>query len=87
MAIVPPGVENLNQGMVHVVPVIASFDCAGTVKPLHVRIKGEAYKIMRCWSQQYGPIWVYHCTIENNRMQHEICLTYHSNEKCWTIKL
>lgn len=86
--LVPPEVERLNQGMVHVVPVIASFDSAGTIKPLYVRIRGYSYKILSCWSKQcYSNIFVYYCTVENNHVHQEIALTYHSGEMCWTIKL
>jgi len=86
--LVPPEIAQLSNGMMQVVPVIASFDSAGTVMPLYVRIRDVKYQVLRCWLQDYGPLWVYHCTVSHdNKRQQELCLTYHPREVCWTIKV
>lgn len=87
MKFVPNSIEKLNCGVTRVVPVLASFDSAGTIRPLYVRITGEAYKILSCYVREYGPLMVYTCTINNRGMQRELTLTYHSRECCWTTQL
>lgn len=87
MNLVPPDVNELNNGLTEVIPVIASFDSSGNVMPLYLRIQGYQYKVLRCWFKQCGPIYYYYCTVENNRMQKEIVVTYHPREKCWAVKL
>lgn len=87
MKFAPNEVAKLNSGVTRVVPVLASFDSTGTIRPLYVRIGSDAYKILSCYSQAYGPLTIYHCTVNNMGMQREIALTYHPRECCWTTKL
>ncbi len=69
------------------VPVIATFSNGGNIKPLFVQIKGERYKIMSSWSREYGrDIITFMCTVVCYSVQREICLTYHKQETCWTMK-
>lgn len=69
-----------------IVPVIASFNDDGQIKPLYVGINGERYKITsyrirRCFSNQIE----FHCNLIVQNMQKTIILTYYLNECIWTI--
>ena len=87
MSLIPPGVAEVNNGVIEVIPVIASFDSSGNVLPLYARIQGYEYKILRCWHKRSGPFIMFYCTVENNRMQKEVIITYHPSDSCWSIKL
>lgn len=86
MKFVPNDIERLNHGLTRVVPVLASFDSAGNIRPVYVRINKEAYKILSCNMREFGPLLVFNCTVNNHNMQKELILTYHPYEKCWTTQ-
>lgn len=75
-----------------IIPVIATFDTDGNVKPLFVRIKGEEYKILSSWmnpedsfSGIKNNILVFRCKIEVRGYAREIKITFWGNERVWTI--
>ncbi len=87
MPFVPDEVARFNTGVTKVVPVIASFDSKGNIRPIHVRINSNVYKILSCISRDYGPLTIFTCTVNNCGMQREVNLTYHPQERCWTMNI
>lgn len=71
---------------VDIVPVIASFDSEGHIKPLYVRINNEILKIDSCWvSSTFHNTTEFKCkVIDNNRIK-PLKLTFHATESMWTI--
>lgn len=68
-----------------IVPVIASFDTNGTIRPLYVRINNESYRILSCReSESYG-LRSFRCKIEDHGYVKELKLTYHYKEYVWTM--
>lgn len=71
---------------VSIVPVIASFDSEGHIKPLYVRICGEPYKIHSSWlKQSFADIFEFHCKVMDDDCLKPLVLTYHTRENVWTI--
>lgn len=69
-----------------IVPVIASFDTDGHVRPLYVRILGESYKILSQWSTSHlAGITRYNCKVDVRGLARQIVLTYYNRERVWTI--
>lgn len=69
-----------------IVPVIASFDSQGCVKPLYVRIAGETLKLHSSWLKPAQPgIIVFHCQAEDHGQYKLLTLTFHPRELVWTI--
>ncbi len=68
------------------VPVIASFDTDGHMKPLYVRIQGIPYKIDSYWvKSQYANSTEFHCQVINGDRRIPLSLTYHAEESVWTM--
>lgn len=72
---------------VDIVPVVASFDSDGHVKPLWVRIGTSAYKVVSSWRQNsmYSNIITYNCKLQDNDYLRPLAITYHPKECVWTI--
>lgn len=70
-----------------IVPVIASFDTDGHIKPLYVRILGDSYKIISQWTpvSNFSGITEYNCKIIVRGFARQILLKYYAREKVWTI--
>lgn len=70
-----------------IIPVIASFDTEGHVKPLYVRILGDSYKVLSHWCpmSNYTGIVEYNCKIAVRGYERPLLLKYYSREKIWTI--
>lgn len=68
-------------------PVLASFDTEGVIKPIRVRIMGEAYKILRSSlvSQGYSPVLEYKCAVEANGYERELSVKYYEKDRIWAI--
>jgi len=71
---------------VTIIPVIASFNKDGQIKPLYVGIDGVSYKIQsywvrRCFSNQVE----FSCKLLINNCLKTIVMTYYLNECIWTI--
>lgn len=70
-----------------ILPVIASFDTNGQVKPLYVRIDGEAYKI--CSAQEkpsFAFTTVFQCQIADHGLLKPLFLTYHHRDRIWLME-
>lgn len=71
---------------VEIVPVIASFDNDGHIKPLYVRIGGESYKVDSYWVRKnYANQMEFHCKLIIHNFLRPIIITYFVNECIWTI--
>lgn len=70
----------------NLVPVIASFDSGGHVKPLYVRINGEP---LRIHSSQVKPSFLgtveFECQVIDGEYLKPLSLTYHRQDCVWTI--
>lgn len=68
------------------VPVIASFDNEGHIRPLYVRIDGDAYKIHTSWLKPgFARTSVFQCQLIDNGQLKPLILTYYHQENVWTI--
>lgn len=69
-----------------IVPVIASFDSEGHIKPLYVRINECAYKIHSVWLKpDFGARSTFQCKIVDGSFLKPLILTYHHQETTWTM--
>ena len=69
-----------------IVPVIASFNDDGQIKPLYVGINGNSYKIDSYWVRRSFSNQVeFHCKIIIENVIKPIILTYYLHECIWTI--
>lgn len=71
---------------VDIIPVIASFNEEGQIKPLYVGIDGERYKVQsywvrRCFSNQIE----FSCRLLFGETLQTLIITYYMNECIWTI--
>lgn len=69
-----------------IVPVIASFNTKGQVKPLYVRIDGEEYKVIssrvrRTWSNTSE----FFVEILVGNTLRPVTLTYYEHENVWGV--
>lgn len=67
------------------VPVIASFDTAGVVKPLFVRIGDESYKILHPVQTNSIGLDIFRCKINDHGILKPLQLSYHVRDGFWTI--
>ena len=72
------------------VPVIASFDTDGNLKPIYVRINGTPMKIHSyCERQRFSNTIEFNCKVIDNTADETflrpVLLTYHQAERIWTI--
>lgn len=68
------------------VPVICSFDDRGQMRPLYVRINGEAFKI--CSSQEktsFSHASVFQCEIADHGILKSLTLEYRYREHLWLM--
>jgi len=78
--------ESYGGDPIELVPVIASYDGQGHIKPLFVRINDNKYKIESSWIK-YGSVNTidFHATLSMDDRAYVIVLTYHIRECVWTI--
>ena len=70
----------------NMVPVIASFDSEGHVKPLYVRINGNALKVHSSWLKpSFQGFLEFQCNVIDNDCLKPLLLTYHTRENVWMI--
>ena len=81
----PKDTDSYNPDSMDAVPVIASFDASGAIKPLYVRIHGKPLKVLSCWCQNEYSIRKYHCTVGLDGYTRDIVLAYHPSHSFWTI--
>lgn len=69
------------------VPVIASFDTAGRIAPLYVRLNGEVHRVLSYWIRNKGFINTveFSCKIADGDFEKPLLLTYFYNEATWVI--
>ena len=69
-----------------VVPVIASFDSDGNVKPLYVRIGEESLKVFSAIvKSSTAEIMTFRCQVVDGDTLKPLELSYHSRESLWAI--
>lgn len=69
-----------------IVPVIASFNDDGQIKPLYVGINGERYKVASCWVRRsFSNQIEFHCRLIDQDLLKPVIITYYLNECIWTI--
>ena len=69
-----------------IVPVIASFNSDGQIKPLFVGLNGERYKIDSYWvGQCFSNQIIFHCKVITGDTLRPLILTYYMHECIWTI--
>lgn len=72
------------------VPVIASFDTEGHIKPLYVRINGISLKIYSYYERnRYANTIEFNCKVIDDTTEETylkpLLLTYYQAERVWTI--
>lgn len=89
MPFIPPKVkpDGFDQSVETVVPVIASFNTNGSIKPLYVRINDVPLQITDCWCQPFSGYMKYHCSVLDNNHLKDITLSYFPERKFWTVRL
>ena len=65
-------------------PVIASFDAKGDVKPLYLRIEGDRYQVLNCTYRGFlATHHIFDVTIENYGRKVPISLGFWPKECIW----
>ena len=73
---------------VKIVPVIASFDSKGQIRPLYVRIDEASYKIYSCFLRnRFANLLEFSCQILVEQYQKPLLLTYYRAEEVWGIPI
>lgn len=79
-------IESYGGDPIELVPVIASYDTEGRVKPLYVRINDERYKVEYYWvKSSAGNNIEYNVTVSKDGRTYKLILTYHIRETSWSI--
>ena len=69
-----------------VVPVIASFDAEGHIKPLYVRIGELSLKVQSSWiTPSFSNVLEFHCKVIDGDCLKPLILTYYQREMVWVI--
>jgi len=70
------------------VPVIASFNSDGDIRPLYVQIQDYTLKIIRCTSiSKFHNNTEFKCLIDDHGFRKPILLIYYFDTTIWTTKL
>ena len=71
---------------VDIIPVIASFNEEGQIKPLYVGINGNRYKVESYWVRRsFANQIEFHCKLLLEKALQTLIITYYMNECIWTI--
>ena len=71
---------------VSIIPVIASFNEEGQIKPLYVGIDGERYKVQSYWIRRsFSNQIEFNCKLLFGETLRTMIITYYMNECIWTI--
>lgn len=71
-----------------IVPVIASFDSEGRIKPLYARIHGTSYKIDSSrMSSNFVNTAEFHCKVIDGNSLKPLLLTFHRREGMWSTHM
>ena len=69
-----------------IIPVIASFDAAGHICPLYVRLGHDSYRVAEYFVHtKYSGITEFRCKIADGDLERPLQLTYYSTEGMWTV--
>lgn len=69
----------------NMVPVIASFDSEGHVRPLYVRINEVSLKIYSSYEKpSFHGFMEFQCKVIDNNCLKPLILTYHKRENIWS---
>lgn len=76
-----------NESTMTIVPVIASFDSSGNMKPLYLGVHGESYQILSCYSiKEFNfDFPTFRCRVNDHGIVRDIILKYHPSDQIWTI--
>jgi len=78
--------ESYGGDPIELIPVIASYDGEGHIKPLYARINDEKYQVASCWLRSNSLNNLdYHCKLIKDNQTYMIVMTYHIRECVWTI--
>lgn len=78
--------KSFDETSTSIVPVIASFDATGHVKPLYVRLGRTPFKVCDYFvSSKYSGITEFRCTIAAGNSLKPLQLSYYSSEGMWTV--
>ena len=79
-------IESYNSDPIEIVPVIATYDTEGNLKPIYVRLNGTGYKVdtylVKASMENDKD---FYCTLSHNDISLRIILTYHVKETAWSI--
>ncbi len=71
---------------IEIVPVIASFDNDGHIKPLYIGINNESYKVESSWVRKnFANQMEFQCKIKIDNYLKPVVLTYYMNECIWSV--
>lgn len=71
---------------IKIVPVIASFNDDGKIKPLYIGLHGTCYKVDSYWVRNSFVNHIeFHCKIIDGPMLKPILITYYIKECIWTV--
>lgn len=78
--------KNPHTYLSNIIPVIASFDSNGHIKPLYIRVNGESLKVYSsCIKPSFQSAIEFECKIIDNEYLKPLSLTYHQQDCVWTI--
>ena len=78
--------ENYNYNPIEIVPVIATYDTEGNLKPIYVRLNGDSLKVDTYLVKASEESDMdFYCTLSRNDCRMRLILTYHAKETVWTI--
>lgn len=78
--------ESYGGDPIEIIPVIASYDGEGHIRPLYARINDEKYKVESSWVRSDSLNNIdYHCKLSRDNLTYVIIITYHIRECVWTI--
>lgn len=79
-------IESYGSDPIELVPVIASYDTQGRIRPLYVRIRDDRYKVENYWIKRSIANTIdFNVTLSKGDMIFKLILTYHLRETAWTI--
>ena len=71
-----------------VVPVIASFDAEGHIRPLYVRVNGLSLKVTSYWIKcDFVNYTRFNCQVSDGDTTRPVTLDYVHDNTLWTMKL
>ena len=75
-------------GHLHIVSVIASFDCDRNIKPLYIRVGNESLKVLNAVHMDTtSSIITYRCEVADGEFLKTLKVSYFTNESLWAIVL